>query len=51
MSTLTAAEQLEAMINGSHSIPDEDVDLNNSVNDEETNSNDGEDHFETFLYS
>lgn len=42
MSTLTAAEQLEAMINGSHSIPD-DVDLNNSVNDEETNSNDGED--------
>ena len=41
MSTLTAAEQLEAMINGTY--VNEDIQENTSVNDEETNSNDSED--------
>ena len=41
MSTLTAAEQLEAMINGTY--VNEDIQENTSVNDEETDSNDGAD--------
>ena len=41
MSTLTAAEQLEAMINGTY--VNEDIQENTGVNDEETDSNDGAD--------
>ena len=41
MSTLTAAEQLEAMINGTY--VNEDIQENTGVNDEETDSNDGDD--------
>lgn len=41
MSTLTAAEQLEAMINGTY--VNENIQENTGVNDEETDSNDGDD--------
>ena len=41
MSTPTAAEQLEAMINGTY--VNEDIQENTGVNDEETDSNDGAD--------